>query len=269
MVAISRTSSLASVLRTPIGFLISKKRFASQQEIEECRKNQNSNYLQKASILTWLGIGSVVVGIFSNLFSRIKESTLAKTIGKIFGYGGILVTALGIFNEAATKPIAESNDTSKPPDTEHQEKPVTTALAIIDPTKESKSQGSRWNLTGTFKKYKEKIIQGIRSNTFSFLDDPEVNSFLGGIPGYPGLLISLTIELLRSIRSNETGNEELKKYYEVLGVTQDATPEEIHKAYRKLALQYHPDRNPGSKEAEELFKELQEAYELLYKKKKI
>jgi molecular chaperone DnaJ len=56
---------------------------------------------------------------------------------------------------------------------------------------------------------------------------------------------------------------EKRDYYEVLGVSKSATPEELKKAYRKLALQYHPDRNPGDKEAEEKFKEAAEAYEVL------
>ena len=54
-----------------------------------------------------------------------------------------------------------------------------------------------------------------------------------------------------------------RDYYEVLGVESRASAEEIKKAYRKLALQYHPDRNPGNKEAEEKFKEAAEAYEVL------
>lgn len=52
-------------------------------------------------------------------------------------------------------------------------------------------------------------------------------------------------------------------YYEILGVSRDANAEEIKKAYRKLAMEYHPDRNDGSAEAEERFKELSEAYEVL------
>jgi molecular chaperone DnaJ len=52
-------------------------------------------------------------------------------------------------------------------------------------------------------------------------------------------------------------------YYEILGVNKDATPGEIKKAYRKLAAKYHPDKNPGDKEAEEKFKEVAEAYETL------
>ncbi len=52
-------------------------------------------------------------------------------------------------------------------------------------------------------------------------------------------------------------------YYEVLNISREATDEEIKKAYRKLALQYHPDRNPGDHKAEEKFKEINEAYEVL------
>lgn len=54
-----------------------------------------------------------------------------------------------------------------------------------------------------------------------------------------------------------------RDYYEVLGVRQDADDNELKKAYRKLALKYHPDRNPGDKQAEENFKEAAEAYEVL------
>ena len=54
-----------------------------------------------------------------------------------------------------------------------------------------------------------------------------------------------------------------RDYYEVLGVQKSATAEEIKKAYRKMAMKYHPDRNPDSKEAEEKFKEVGEAYEVL------
>ena len=54
-----------------------------------------------------------------------------------------------------------------------------------------------------------------------------------------------------------------RDYYEVLGVTRNASQKEIKKAYRRLALKYHPDRNPGDKEAEEKFKEASEAYEVL------
>ena len=54
-----------------------------------------------------------------------------------------------------------------------------------------------------------------------------------------------------------------RDYYEVLGVDRNATDEELKTSYRKLALNYHPDRNPGDKEAEEKFKEAAEAYEVL------
>nr|BAL57289.1 curved DNA-binding protein [uncultured Bacteroidetes bacterium] len=54
-----------------------------------------------------------------------------------------------------------------------------------------------------------------------------------------------------------------KDYYAILGVPRTASQEEIKRAYRRLARQYHPDTNPGNKEAEEKFKEIQEAYEVL------
>ena len=54
-----------------------------------------------------------------------------------------------------------------------------------------------------------------------------------------------------------------RDYYEILGVSKSATLDEIKAAYRKLALKYHPDRNPDNKEAEEKFKEAAEAYEML------
>lgn len=56
---------------------------------------------------------------------------------------------------------------------------------------------------------------------------------------------------------------EKRDYYEVLGVAKNATKDEIKKAYRKLAIKYHPDKNPGDKEAEEKFKEAAEAYDVL------
>ena len=61
---------------------------------------------------------------------------------------------------------------------------------------------------------------------------------------------------------------ENRDFYEVLGVSKNAEAAEIKKAYRKLALQYHPDRNPGDKEAEEKFKEAAEAYDVLSNEEK-
>ena len=55
----------------------------------------------------------------------------------------------------------------------------------------------------------------------------------------------------------------MKDYYETLGVKKTATEAELKKAYRKLAMQHHPDRNPGDKRAEEKFKDINDAYAVL------
>src|SRR5205085_10704657 len=68
----------------------------------------------------------------------------------------------------------------------------------------------------------------------------------------------------------ETINQELidkvsskRDYYEILGVTRSASEQELKQAYRRLAIQYHPDKNPGDQAAEEKFKEINEAYQVL------
>ena len=69
---------------------------------------------------------------------------------------------------------------------------------------------------------------------------------------------------IRVIRGNQTQSmENFRNYYEILGVPREATNDAIKQAYRKLARQYHPDLNPGDKAAEERFKLLGEAYEVL------
>ena len=55
----------------------------------------------------------------------------------------------------------------------------------------------------------------------------------------------------------------MKDYYEILGVSREATEADIKKSYRKLAVKYHPDKNPGDKAAEEKFKEISSAFEVL------
>ena len=58
------------------------------------------------------------------------------------------------------------------------------------------------------------------------------------------------------------------KLYDTLGINKNATDNEIKKAYRKLAMKFHPDKNPGNKEAEDKFKEISSAYDILSDKKK-
>lgn len=59
-----------------------------------------------------------------------------------------------------------------------------------------------------------------------------------------------------------------KNYYETLGIPKTASSDEIKKAYKKMAMKYHPDRNKGSKDAEEKFKSVNEAYQVLSDEKK-
>src|SRR6202045_2293469 len=63
-------------------------------------------------------------------------------------------------------------------------------------------------------------------------------------------------------------NATKRDYYEVLGVGRDCDTPSLKSAYKKMALQYHPDRNPGNQEAEEKFKEAAEAYEVLHDEEK-
>ena len=56
---------------------------------------------------------------------------------------------------------------------------------------------------------------------------------------------------------------EYKDYYKILGVERKASADDIRSAYRKLAMKYHPDKNPGDKKAEDKFKEINEAYQVL------
>ena len=60
-----------------------------------------------------------------------------------------------------------------------------------------------------------------------------------------------------------------RDFYEVLGISKSASPDEIKKSYRKLAMKYHPDKNAGNKDAEVKFKEVKEAYEILSNKKEM
>jgi molecular chaperone DnaJ len=75
--------------------------------------------------------------------------------------------------------------------------------------------------------------------------------------------LPLAFCLFHGIERIILANGEKRDYYEVLGVHRNASDTEIKKAFRKLAIQHHPDKNPGDKESEEKFKEISEAYEVL------
>ncbi|CAG0995965.1 Curved DNA-binding protein [Anaerolineales bacterium] len=69
--------------------------------------------------------------------------------------------------------------------------------------------------------------------------------------------------LTLNCRGDNNGIMDYKDYYKILGVERKASADDIRKAYRKLAMQHHPDKNPGDKKAEEKFKEINEAYQVL------
>lgn len=75
----------------------------------------------------------------------------------------------------------------------------------------------------------------------------------------PGLSEQIVIQIANKYKKVM----DYKDYYQVLGINKNASTDEIKKAYRKLAMQYHPDRNPGDSQAEEKFKEINEAYQVL------
>ena len=68
---------------------------------------------------------------------------------------------------------------------------------------------------------------------------------------------------LKKLKMTKNKMSEKQDYYTVLGIKQGSTEDEIKKSYRKMAMKYHPDRNPGNKSAEEQFKVIQQAYEVL------
>ncbi len=74
--------------------------------------------------------------------------------------------------------------------------------------------------------------------------------------------------LTLNLRGDNNSIMDYKDYYKILGVERKASTDDIRKAYRKLAMQFHPDKNPGDKKSEDKFKEINEAYQVLSDDKK-
>lgn len=278
MSTMSITNHLLGTLRTPVGFLIAKGRAGTKEEIRSWEKTEKPNHIKRTELFNFIGVSLVVASVASFIIARVKESKLVKLTGKLLALLGIGTFAIGILDSSN---VSASKQTKK---NEIHENPISpasttcTGLAVIP-----KGQSSTHTTEDTadtskpfwkripFNHYRTKIIQSIRSNTFAFLDDPEIDAVVNGVLGASGILI---LDLLRALRHNAqfigtaTPNQEqenLRRYYLALGLEEGASFEDIKAAYRRLARQYHPDVNLGSKEAEQIMKELNEAYDTLEK----
>lgn len=243
-----------NVLNTPLTFFWKNKRIASTEETSKWRTDHEQKPFHKASLSVSFGLTAFVLAITSGLINKIRNKESKNIFAKVLALFGLVACAGGI--STSTKKIIPDN--------------VTTALAMSTGEKTEISQKPS-RIKDALHKCTEKIIHVISSEKLKFLDDPQIDDLIGSTLGETGTLIlqSLRIlrqEVLKSLQSDPiTGKKNLKQCYQVLGLPEDATLDEIKSKYRELAKKCHPDINPNNKEANELFIQLQEAYEVLTK----
>lgn len=261
-------NKIFSTLSTPVGFFISKGRTGNEKEINDWKTKEKPSSIECISLSNFIGGTTVIAGLIGAFVSRKKDYKKTNLFAKILTALGVGVIGAGYLGKAV---LFEATNTGSDDKTTKTTSPNSTcrSLAII-PKGQNKNRATETPSKSIWQRAKEKIVQSISSSTFSFLDDPEINGLVGGVLGIPGVLIMDLLRILRhSAQSTASLSSEsqaaLKKCYETLGLSEDATLEDIKSAYKRLARQYHPDRNPGDKRAETLMKELNAAYEALEK----
>ena len=230
------------------------------------------------SILSLGGIGGFVVGLF-------KSSSISKLVKSLL---------VPLVNESLKpKPTVHAKQ-NKPETVSRQNNSAplstSTALMVIAVTNQEEGQKIVTVEELSARPVSQQILfigQGLlrlagkKTDNFRFLGNEEFRMFVASFTGMPGTVAIECLDILRQYLMGELRFEEKeaphytqkqsprRDYYDTLGVSPNATQDEIKLAYRKKALECHPDRNPGKeKEATKRFCELSEAFEVLSDPKK-